>query len=105
METLELSILGRSYRIACEPHERAQLLACARYVDQKMEAIRAAGKVLGADRIAVMAALQIAQELMAAKNADGVSIGELRRRLRELNALADTMLAPQEPLFPPSENG
>jgi cell division protein ZapA len=100
METLELSIGGRSYRIACEPQERAQLLACARYVDQKMEAIRATGKVLGADRIAVMAALQIAQELMAVKSADGVSVGEVRRRLRDLNALADSMLTPQEPLFP-----
>jgi cell division protein ZapA len=75
-------------------------MACARYVDQKMEAIRSTGKVLGADRIAVMAALQIAQELMAAKNADGISIVELRRRLRDLNALADDMLAPQEKLFP-----
>lgn len=100
METLELSIAGRSYRVACEPHERAELLACARYVDQKMESIRAAGKVLGADRIAVMAALQIAHELMTAKTADGVPAHELRRRLRELTALADEMLAPQEPLFP-----
>ena len=55
---------------------------------------------IGADRIAVLAALQITQELMAAKNSDGVSIVELRRRLRDLNALADDMLAPQEKLFP-----
>jgi len=99
-DSLELSILGRSYRVGCKPDERAELIACARYVDQKMESIRAAGKVLGADRIAVLAALQITQELMAAKNSDGVSIVELRRRLRDLNALADDMLAPQEKLFP-----
>ena len=100
MDSLELSILGRSYRVACKPEERTDLIACARYVDQKMEAIRASGKVLGADRIAVMAALQITQEMMAAKNSDGISIVELRRRLRDLNALADDMLAPQEKLFP-----
>jgi len=100
MDSLELSILGRSYRVACNADERADLIACARYVDQKMEAIRASGKILGADRIAVMAALQIAQELMAAKNSDGVSVVELRRRLRDLNMLADDMLAPQEKLFP-----
>jgi hypothetical protein len=47
-----------------------------------------------------MAALQITQELMGAKNSDGISIVELRRRLRDLNALADDMLAPQEKLFP-----
>jgi len=100
MESLELSILGRSYRLACKPEERADLINCASYLDEKMEAIRASGKVLGADRIAVMAALQITQELMAAKNSDGISIIELRRRLRDLNALTDDMLAPQEKLFP-----
>jgi cell division protein ZapA len=100
MEGLELTILGRSYRVACRPEERADLIACARYLDQKMETIRAGGKILGADRIAVMAALQITQELMSAKNNDGVSIADLRRRLRDLNTLADEMLAPQEKLFP-----
>jgi cell division protein ZapA len=100
MEGLELTILGRSYRVACRPEERADLIACARYLDQKMETIRASGKILGADRIAVMAALQITQELMSAKNTDGVSIADVRRRLRDLNTLADEMLAPQEKLFP-----
>jgi Uncharacterized protein conserved in bacteria len=99
-EPLTLTILGRDYRVACEPHERADLIACARYVDQKMEAIRGHGKVMGADRIAVLAALQIAQELFSAKTADGVSLTDLRRRLRELNATVDEMLAPQEKLFP-----
>jgi cell division protein ZapA len=85
--------------VACAPQERESLLACARFVDQKMTAIRDGGKVLGADRIAVLAALQIAQELFAARNGDGASIGELRRRLRDLNVLADEMLVPQEKLF------
>ncbi|MCS6945087.1 MAG: cell division protein ZapA [Sutterellaceae bacterium] len=100
METVELTLGGRTYKVACEPHERAQLLACASYVDQKMEAIRANGRVLGADRIAVMAALQIAQELMSAKSADGLPLAELKRRLREMANQVDALLAPQEPLFP-----
>jgi cell division protein ZapA len=99
MEQLEVKILDRSYRVACKPEEREQLLACARYVDNRMSAIRAEGKVLGADRIAVLAALQMAQELLSAKKIDGVSVADLRRRLRELNGLADEMLAPQEKLF------
>lgn len=99
MDKLSLSILGREYRVACAPEEKATLLACAQYVDQKMGAIRDGGKVLGADNVAVLAALQLAQELFAARNADGLAVGELRRRLRELNALADEMLAPQEKLF------
>jgi len=98
-EQVSVSVLSREYLLACRPEERAELLACARYVDQKMGAIRDAGKVVGADRIAVLAALQIAQELMSARATDGTAIGEARRRIRELNALADEILAPQEKLF------
>jgi len=99
MEQITLTILGREYRVACRPEERNELLACAHYVDQKMSAIRDGGKVLGADRIAVMAALQIAQELFGSKSTDGSEISDLRRRLRDLTALADEILAPQEKLF------
>ena len=99
-ETLTVTLLGRDYRVACAPDEKEQLLACARYVDQKMSTIHAANKVQGVDRIAALAALQIAQELFAAKSADGVSVGELRRRLKDLNTTVDELLAPQGTLFP-----
>jgi cell division protein ZapA len=99
MEQITLSILGREYRVACRPEERNELLACAHYVDQKMAAIRDSAKVLGSDRIAVMAALQIAQELFGSKGSDGTELADARRRLRDLIALADEILAPQEKLF------
>ena len=99
MEQIVLSILGREYRVACRPEERNELLACAHYVDQKMASIRDGGKVLGADRVAVMAALQIAQELFGAKGTGDSEMAEARRRLRDLTALADEILAPQERLF------
>jgi len=99
MEQITLSILGRDYRIACRPEERNELLACAHYVDQKMAAIRDGGRILGADRLAVMAALQIAQELFGTKGTDGTELADMRRRLRDLTAMADEILAPQEKLF------
>jgi len=98
-ESLTLTIFGRDYRIACSPDERADLVACARYVDAKMNDIRDTGKVMGADRVAVMAALQIAQELFSAKAGGGASLGEIKRRVRQLNEIADEMLATQERLF------
>ena len=98
-ESLTLMIFGREYRIACAPEERADLVACARYVDAKMNDIRDTGKVMGADRVAVMAALQIAQELFSAKSGGGASLGEIKRRIRQLNEIADEMLATQEKLF------
>jgi cell division protein ZapA len=99
MEHVTLSILGREYRLACAAEEKAALLQCAQYVDGKMQAIKDAGKVMGADRIAVMAALQIAHELFTAKDGGGVEVGELRRRLRDLLQTCDEALLPQEKLF------
>jgi cell division protein ZapA len=99
MEQLTVTIMGREYRVACRSEERDELLACAQYIDRKMAAVRDGGKVLGADRIAVLVALQLAQELFGMRNADGIPLADLRRRLRELNDLAADMLAPQERLF------
>lgn len=99
MENLSVSILGREYRLACAPDEKDALLKCAQFVDTRMQTIRDAGKVMGADRIAVMAALQIAHELLGAKGADGIEAGELRRRVRDMLQVCDEALLPQEKLF------
>lgn len=99
MENVTVTILGREYRLACAPEEKASLVSCAQYVDGKMAAIRDGGKVLGADRIAVMAALQIAHELFSAQSSDGVEVGDLRRRVRQLLEVCDDALLPQEKLF------
>ncbi len=99
IEQLTVTIMGREYRVACRPQERDELIACAQYVDRKMAGVRDSGKVLGSDRIAVLVALQLAQELFGMRDADGIPIADLRRRLRELNDLASEMLAPQERLF------
>jgi cell division protein ZapA len=57
-------ILDKDYLVACEPDEREGLLASARQVDERMREIRKAGRVVGTDRIAVMAALNLAYELL-----------------------------------------
>jgi len=103
MENLSVSILGREYRLACTPDEKESLLESAQLVDAKMQTIREAGKVMGADRIAVMAALQFAHELLNAKGADGAEAvgdsGNIRRRVRDLLQVCDEALLPQEKLF------
>lgn len=99
VEQLVLTIFDREYRISCTPDERADLIACARYVDARMGDIRDTGKVMGADRVAVMAALQIAQELFSAKAGGGASLGEIKRKVKQLNDMADDVLATQENLF------
>jgi cell division protein ZapA len=99
MEHLTVTILEREYRLACTPEEKESLLKCAAYLDGKMQTIRATGKLMGADRIAVMAALQIAHELFDARTADGLETGEVRRRVRDMTRACDDALLPQEKLF------
>ena len=55
-KTIEISVLGRSYKIACAEGERAALLEAAAYLDGKMGDIKKAGKVSGTDRIAMLSA-------------------------------------------------
>ncbi len=99
MEHLTVTILEREYRLACTPEEKDSLLKCASYVDGRMQAIRAAGKVMGADRIAVMAALQIAHDLMSARGGDGIDTAELQQRIRAMTSACEEALLPQEKLF------
>ena len=98
-KTIEISILGRSYKIACEDGEREALLEAVAYLDDKMGDIKKAGKVSGTDRIAVMAALNIAHEFLTMKLGSGFDIGQARRRLSVIEAKLDAAIAQQDKLF------
>jgi cell division protein ZapA len=98
-KTIEVNILGRSYRVACEDGEREALMQAVAYLDAKMGEIKKAGKVNGADRIAVMAALNIAHELLSTKLGSGFDLGQAKRRISSIEAKLDAALAQQEKLF------
>ena len=104
MEQLTVQILGRDYRLSCEPAERETLLAAVAHVDRNMQIVRDQGKVAGTERIAVFAALDIAAQLLsknpASADPDGaIADPEIVRRMQSINALLDTALANQERLF------
>jgi cell division protein ZapA len=63
---IKVLILGKEYPIACPADEQHDLLVAARYLDEKMRVIRDSSRVIGTERIAVMAALNIAHELIQA---------------------------------------
>ncbi|MGJ0516314.1 MAG: cell division protein ZapA [Methylomicrobium sp.] len=67
-EAVVLTIMGKEYKIACDPAERQRLIDSAQLLDKQMRQIRDSGKVNGADRIAVMAALNLVHELSSLKN-------------------------------------
>ena len=98
-KTIEISVLGRSYKIACEEGEREALMQAVAYLDGKMGEIKKAGKVSGTDRIAVMAALNIAHELLSLKVGNGFDIGQAKRRISLLEAKLDAAIAQQDKLF------
>lgn len=80
---VSVNILGKDYRIGCEPGEEEAVRAAARLLDQRMQEIRGTGKVIGIERIAVMAALNLAHELLAG-NSEGEPANALTRRVRGL---------------------
>jgi cell division protein ZapA len=94
-KTLDVTIMGRTYKVACSEEERNALLSAVAYLDRKMTEIKNAGRVGSAERIAVMAALNIAHELLSSRNhPGGFDIEGLRRRMAAMEATLDQALAP-----------
>ncbi|HEX6832770.1 MAG TPA: cell division protein ZapA [Rudaea sp.] len=90
---VSVNILDREFLISCTPEERTGLLAAAAHVDGKMREIRGASRALAADRIAVMAALNIAHELMQLKQRIDSDNGAVAQHLQVLRAKLDGALA------------
>lgn len=87
-----IRILDKEYRIACPPEEQSALETSARMVDRKMRDIRSTGKVIGSDRIAVMAALNIAHELLQAQGARDFTTQNINHRIRQLQEKIESAL-------------
>ena len=98
-KTVEVSLLGRTYRVACDDGEREALMQAVAYLDGKMNEIRKSGKVMGAERIAVMAALTVAHELLSVKLGAGFDLGQAKRRISAIESQLDSAIAKQEKLF------
>jgi cell division protein ZapA len=88
-----VTILDKEYRVACPPSERDALKASAELLDLRMREIRDAGKVIGGDRIAVMAALNIAHELLLQQESGGRIARTIGTRLQALQERVDIALA------------
>jgi cell division protein ZapA len=97
--SIEVSVLGRSYTVACSDAERDALAKAVTYLDAKMAEIKKSGKVAGTERIAVTAALNMAHELLSLRLGEGFDVGEARRRIGDIEAKLEAALAKQEKLF------
>jgi cell division protein ZapA len=99
INTLDVTILDREFRVACPQEERAELLDAVAYLDKNMREIRDAGKITSVERIAIMAALNIAHELLTTRLGSGFDMSDFKRRMESMQAAIDTVLADQDELF------
>ena len=96
---MQITIMGRNFRVACKDEEQAGLLEAVDYLNRRMEEIRDQGKIVGLERIAIMAALNIAHELLTTKVDGGFDMGEIKRRMNRIETLVDQAMSEQTKLF------
>jgi len=90
-EGVTVTILGKEFAVACPENERAALMAAASHLDKKMREIQNSGKVIGTERTAIMAALNIAHELLDLREQGGLP-SDVNQKLRFLQSKIDAVL-------------
>lgn len=89
---VSVRILEKEYQVACLPEERSELLDSAEFLNGKMRDIRDAGNIVGLDRIAVVAALNLAHELLR-RNRNEASESEVSERVRQMRERVESALS------------
>jgi cell division protein ZapA len=89
---VDVNIMGREFTVSCTDEERPGLMAAVNYIDKKMREIRDTGKVVGVERIAVMAALNLAHELLTTSSGE-FDIGGFKRRIISMQEQIDEVVS------------
>ncbi|NNC76384.1 MAG: cell division protein ZapA [Woeseiaceae bacterium] len=89
---VSVRILDKEYQVACPVSERTDLLDSAEILNEKMREIRDTGRIVGLDRIAVMAALNMANDLLHAKARDRALEGDVSNRLKLISDRVESAL-------------
>lgn len=95
--SVTVSILGKEFMVACPEEEREALNLAARHLDEQMRRIQESGKVLGVERCAIMAALNLCNELLGLRR-QGAASPEADLRIRLLSSKIDAVLADEQEL-------
>jgi cell division protein ZapA len=96
---LDISIMGREFRVACPVAEEETLLQAVQLLDARMHDIRTTGKVIGIEKIAIMTALNMTHEFLSTKVEGGFDIGSIQRKIDNMNSTIDAALLEQTELF------
>jgi len=95
---VSVRILDNEYQVACPPSERTDLLDSAEVLNTKMREIRDSGRIVGLDRIAVMAALNMANDLLHAQERDKALEGNVSDRLKIISDRVESVLGSTQQL-------
>lgn len=98
MQGVDVNIMGREFKVSCTDDEREGLIKAVNFLDKKMRDIRDTGKVIGVERIAIMAALNLAHELLTTRSGS-FDIGDFKRRIVAMQEQIDEAVAEQNNLF------
>lgn len=96
---LDVTIMGREFRVACPENEQQSLLVSVSYLDKKMREIRDTGKVIGIERIAIIAALNITHDLLSSRIPSDFDVGEFKRRIESMQEQIEQAMSDQDELF------
>ena len=91
-EPISVDILGREYQFACAPDEREALKEAALFLDERMRAVKGAGRLMALERIAVMTALNLSDELLKLKQHEQTRKDKVDSRIRMLVTELDDAL-------------
>jgi len=89
--TVSIDILDKSYQVACKPEQEAELKQAASDLDDQMRAIRSTGKVIGLERVAIMAALNLSHQVLVMKSG-GQPEDPLEEQLKTITSRIDEAL-------------
>lgn len=95
---VSVRIMEKEFMVACPHEERSALLDSAEFLNARMREIRDSGKVVGIDRIAIMAALNLVNELLQARQREAELESELAARVRTLRERVETTLEKSQQL-------
>jgi cell division protein ZapA len=92
-KNVTVTIMAREFIIACPEGQEKSLLDSVQYLNQKIDLIQSQGSIVGIDRIIIMAALNITNELLNQNSADGLDISQFRHKISSIEHQIDEVLA------------
>ncbi len=92
-KNITVTIMAREFIVACPEGEEKSLLDSVQYLNQKIDLIESQGSVVGIDRIIIMAALNITNELINQSPSEGLDLSQFRHKISSIEHQIDEVLA------------